>query len=90
MSTDKIESLTARQHQVAAMLCCGKSMKQIAHTLHLSTRTIEGACVEIFLKLGNGNRAVAIYYLGAQQYLGQLKDFLTDAELTEIGIHVTG
>lgn len=90
MSTDKIKSLTKRQHQIAAMLCLGKSMKQIADTLHLSTRTIEGACVEIFLKLGNGNRAVAIYYLGAQRYLAQLEDFLTDAELLEIGIHAAG
>ena len=40
--TDRIASLTPREHQVMELLAVGKSSKEIATALGLSTRTVEG------------------------------------------------
>ncbi|WP_081733463.1 ATP-binding protein [Paenarthrobacter nicotinovorans] len=49
-------TLTKRQHQVAAMIAAGRSNREIADSLVLSTRTVEGHVESILAKLGMTSR----------------------------------
>jgi len=49
---EKHHGLTAREREVAALIAQGKSNREIAETLVLSERTIEGHVSNVFNKLG--------------------------------------
>lgn len=49
-------ALSKRQHEVAALIAAGRSNREIADTLVLSTRTVEGHVESILAKLGMTSR----------------------------------
>jgi DNA-binding CsgD family transcriptional regulator len=51
---------SAREHEVIALLLQGKSDRQIAAELKISTRTVEFHLTDIYQKLGVASRAEAI------------------------------
>ncbi len=61
------EPLSAREEEVVALLLQGKSNKQIANTLGITTRTVEFHISHIYEKLGVSSRAEAIIKLSEKQ-----------------------
>ena len=55
--------LSEREKQVAGLLLQGKSNKEIASSLDISTRTVEFHATRIYAKLGVSSRAEAIIKL---------------------------
>ena len=47
-----LSDLTAREREILALLAEGRSNSKIATSLHVSERTVESACAQIFRKLG--------------------------------------
>ncbi len=45
-------TLTARETEILALLAEGRSNSAVARALHLSERTVEAACAQLFRKLG--------------------------------------
>lgn len=59
---EKYDGLTAREREVAALIALGKSNREIADTLVLSERTIEGHVSNILGKLGfNARSQIAVW-----------------------------
>ena len=54
-----LESLTARERKVAALLAAGRSDQDISDELYLFLATTKANITRIFMKLGVGNRVVA-------------------------------
>ncbi len=54
--------LTAREMQVLGLVASGRTNKDIAHALRLSTKTVDRHVSNIFLKLDVGSRAAATAY----------------------------
>lgn len=52
-------TLTAREREVAQLLCCGRSNPEIAATLSISLATVKTHVIHIFDKLGTDNRTQA-------------------------------
>ena len=52
-------TLTAREHEVLALVCEGLGNKEIAQRLYLSLRTVENHLASIYGKLGVGSRTEA-------------------------------
>jgi DNA-binding CsgD family transcriptional regulator len=48
--------LTATEEQVAALVRAGRTNREIATTLHLSPKTVEGALTKVYRKLGVRSR----------------------------------
>ncbi len=67
VTTDKIASLTPKQHQILIMFADGLLNKQIAYKLGLSESTIKSHASTIFLKLGVHNRIQAVIVLNELQ-----------------------
>ena len=61
------EPLSDREEEVVMLLLQGKSNKQIANTLGVTTRTIEYHISHIYEKLGVSSRAEAIIKLSEKQ-----------------------
>ena len=65
-----LASLTAREHEVAALVAAGNTNREIAATLYLSEKTVESHLSHIFTKLGVSSRA-RLTSLLARQGQGQ-------------------
>jgi DNA-binding NarL/FixJ family response regulator len=61
--TDKIASLTPKQHKILLMFADGLLNKQIAYELGLSESTVKSHASTIFLKLGVRSRTQAVILL---------------------------
>ena len=61
------EPLSYREEEVVALLLQGKSNKQIAITLGITTRTVEFHISHIYEKTGVSSRAEAIIKLSEKQ-----------------------
>lgn len=59
---DKIDSLTAREHQVIALIAEGLKNKQIAERLFISETTVTHHLSSIFSKLGVSDRLELVIY----------------------------
>jgi ATP/maltotriose-dependent transcriptional regulator MalT len=55
-----IESLTAREHEVLALVSDGSSNREIAHALAISEHTVKFHLASIFGKLGVSTRTEAV------------------------------
>ncbi len=55
-----IESLTAREHEVLALVADGLPNREIAHTLAISEHTVKFHLASIFGKLGVSTRTEAV------------------------------
>ncbi|HQR80141.1 MAG TPA: response regulator transcription factor [Actinomycetota bacterium] len=58
--SDGFPGLTAREHEILALLASGRRTADIAAQLFLSPKTVSNALTAIFAKLGVGSRAEAI------------------------------
>lgn len=63
-----LDSLTRRESEVAALIAEGLSTREIADSLVLSKRTIDGHIENIFSKLHFNSRAQLVSWLVRQQY----------------------
>lgn len=65
----RFEGLTAREHEVLAMVAEGLASKEIGRRLGISHRTVEGARARIMAKLGARTTAelVGLYFKGARR-----------------------
>jgi DNA-binding NarL/FixJ family response regulator len=52
----RLEVLTNREREIAALIGCGETNKQIARQLSITERTVKSHLTEIFRKLGIGDR----------------------------------
>lgn len=59
-----LEPLTAREREVALLAAGGRSSRDIADRLHLSTRTVESHLARVYRKLGIGTRSELAAALG--------------------------
>lgn len=61
--TDKLNTLSAREYEIALLIMEGKSSKEIAHDLTLSPRTVEAHRANLFAKLEVNSmvKLIAIY-----------------------------
>ncbi len=62
------EALSEREKEVAELLLQGKSNKQIAQALNVTTRTIEYHLSSIYKKLGVASRAEALLLLSENRF----------------------
>ncbi len=69
------KQLSSRETAIIKLAATGMTNKDIAHTLHLSNRTIEGHMRTIFNKLGVGSRTEAVLY-GLQKGWFTLEELL--------------
>lgn len=67
IASDKVASLTPKQHKILLMFADGLLNKQIAYELGLSESTIKSHASTIFLKLGVRNRTQAVILLNEVQ-----------------------
>lgn len=67
------EGLTAREHEVLRLAARGMSNKEIAATLALSVRTVQGHLTRVFRKLRVGSRTEAVLH-GLRQGWFHLED----------------
>ncbi len=58
-------ALSARQDQILGLIAQGRSNKEIAHYLGLSTGTVKQHVYALFRKLGVRNRTMAVVHAGA-------------------------
>jgi len=59
-----LAALTARQHEVAALVAAGLSNREIARRLHIAPRTAESHVEAILQKLGANSRTqIAVWHL---------------------------
>ena len=63
----RLPSLTARERQIAALVCVGHANKIIARKLHVSEGTVKTHLHAIYLKLGIENRASLIAAIDSAQ-----------------------
>jgi DNA-binding CsgD family transcriptional regulator/tetratricopeptide (TPR) repeat protein len=56
----RVDTLTGREHEVLALLCLGRTNRQIARQLVISERTTEVHVSNVMTKLGAGNRVEAV------------------------------
>ncbi|MBD5653587.1 MAG: ATPase, partial [Candidatus Eremiobacteraeota bacterium] len=56
MRSPEYEPLSTRQAEIAGLIARGKSTREIADALHLSSRTVEGHVTAIFNKMGVRSR----------------------------------
>lgn len=63
-----LDSLTRRESEVAALIAEGMSTREIADSLVLSKRTVDGHIENIFSKLHFNSRAQLVSWLVRQQY----------------------
>ncbi|MBD5655637.1 MAG: helix-turn-helix transcriptional regulator, partial [Candidatus Eremiobacteraeota bacterium] len=56
MRSPEWEPLSTRQAEIAGLVARGKSTREIADALHLSSRTVEGHVAAIFNKMGVRSR----------------------------------
>ncbi|MET0908603.1 MAG: helix-turn-helix transcriptional regulator, partial [Ilumatobacteraceae bacterium] len=59
-----VEPLTAREREVALLAAGGRSSREIADTLYLSTRTVETHLARVYRKLGISTRSDLAAALG--------------------------
>jgi DNA-binding NarL/FixJ family response regulator len=59
----RLDVLTSREQQVAALVCRGHSNKLIAHSLNLAEGTVKVHLHSVFRKLGIRNRTELIIKL---------------------------
>ncbi|KAM3090263.1 response regulator transcription factor [Phormidesmis sp. 146-35] len=59
--SDRINLLTARELQVAALVALGQSNKQVATRIHISEWTVASHLRRIFIKLNVDSRAAMVY-----------------------------
>jgi DNA-binding CsgD family transcriptional regulator len=59
--SNRVSPLTAREHDVLAMISQGCSNKRIARTLEISPETVKSHVKHIFLKLEVGTRTEAVF-----------------------------
>jgi DNA-binding CsgD family transcriptional regulator len=64
--------LTARERDVAALICRGAGTAEIAGRLHLSPHTVRGYVKDIFAKVGVTSRGELVATLFAEQHAGEL------------------
>jgi DNA-binding CsgD family transcriptional regulator len=64
----RLDSLTRRESEVAALIAEGRSTREIADSLVLSKRTVDGHIENIFSKLHFNSRAQLVSWLVRQQY----------------------
>ena len=64
---ERLDQLTERQKQVAALACEGHSNKIIARKLNVSTGTIKSHLHTIYAKLGVQSRTMLIIVLSSQR-----------------------
>lgn len=66
---DKLNTLSAREHEVMALMMEGKSNKEIAKDLQLSARTVEAHRANLFAKLEINSLAKLIKLYGGQSLI---------------------
>ncbi len=66
---DKLNMLSAREHEVMALMMEGKSNKEIAKDLQLSARTVEAHRANLFAKLEINSLAKLIKLYGGQSLI---------------------
>ncbi|MCW2477463.1 response regulator transcription factor [Candidatus Symbiopectobacterium sp. NZEC151] len=66
---DKLNALSAREHEVMALMMEGKSNKEIAKHLQLSARTVEAHRANLFAKLEINSLAKLIKLYGGQSLI---------------------
>jgi DNA-binding NarL/FixJ family response regulator len=66
-----VDELTAREHDVIALLVRGPTNKDIAQTMFLSVRTVEAHLRSIYEKLGVRSRTEAVLWAIARQEHGR-------------------
>lgn len=55
--SDDSSALTATETSVASMAAAGRTTRQIAEAMHVSTKTVESHLTNVYRKLGVANRA---------------------------------
>lgn len=68
---DKLNTLSAREHEVMALMMEGKSNKEIAKDLQLSARTVEAHRANLFVKLEINSLAKLIKLYGGQSLIAK-------------------
>ncbi|MBT9430434.1 response regulator transcription factor [Candidatus Symbiopectobacterium endolongispinus] len=66
---DKLNTLSAREHEVMALMMEGKSNKEIAKDLELSARTVEAHRANLFAKLEINSLAKLIKLYGGKSLI---------------------
>jgi DNA-binding CsgD family transcriptional regulator len=68
---DRLESLTSREREVAALVCQGMSNRRIAERLIISKRTVDAYLEHIGAKLGVSSRTQIIALLSGGRRLSR-------------------
>lgn len=68
--TDSVFDLTPRQREVLQLFAEGRSAKEVAHSLHISTRTAENHKARIMKLLGLSTTADLVQYALRHQIIG--------------------
>lgn len=68
--TDGVFDLTSRQREVLQLFAEGRSAKEVAHSLHISTRTAENHKARIMKLLGLSTTADLVQYALRHQIIG--------------------
>ncbi|TRW99730.1 response regulator transcription factor [Paracoccus sp. M683] len=75
-AVDRVNSLTAQQARILALICEGKFNKQIAHELSIAETTVKAHVTSIMRKLGVHSRTQAVL-VAQEARIGSLGSFET-------------